>query len=444
MQALPSINNNEKKEANDVAKSDSPTKDQNNASGNDGDDGSPAPRPSPHFPIPPGNLPYVNVWRGDAGGGGAPGRPPPQLWLYKCFGTTSVDDARFDDGNGRPVCDGIETRVRASMAMTARLVPALPHDRRSLRRYRRVSRDSMAADCRNEFVDPAERARALSPLFDVVTRKNDDDHDDEKTKTKENDRRSDFSYACYGRTHYAVIETDFADEHEHDHEHDRKDSVLIGAPNCTLGVTVKEHSDGRTHQLRLGPLIVDMTDEYDTDERDEERERNRSENRDTVARRSPNETRRDYERRRSERRERQRRRARRGDEDDAASQTNDDDRRRRRPDASNDDDDTETARNVLNPWSTALTSEEAARVLGYVRRVAGKTWDTFWMLTTAVKDNVKDDFPSRVQESSQRILRQLGKSGDRCRSAAGKLYRFFLDDDDEDDEDNVGGGDGYA
>lgn len=347
-----------------------------------------------------------------------------QLFLYKCWGTASIDDASFRT-HGKPHCAGIESRVQASFAMTSRLVPFLPHDDGTLRSYRKVSHRSLAADCRNEPpLDALDKARMLTPLLggggQLPGRSNDHDDDEEE------ERLGQFDYACYGRTHYAVIES--TDDDRDNRNRKSNDRVLIGAPNCSVGVTIKTHDHGGSYLLRLGPLGIDMIDDYgDEEEEQEDHDYDPQRTSDTLGERN---------RQRYATRLRQREVAQENCEDWQRQQEEKESNNNNNNNEKKDKDDKNSVREMLETlFPGASSPKDTDAMLKKTKELGNKTLENMKTISSAVKENMSDEFPSRVWTSSQRIVGNFGKTTERCRTAAEKLYRFWSDDDDEDDDD---------
>lgn len=155
----------------------------------------------------------------------------------------------------------------------------------------------------------------------------------------------------------------------------KKENIVGVSPDCALGVSVRDvgtNQGGDTiATIRVGPLEVSLGNHYEFHDEPADTSRNAANKKDSLQKRQ------------------------------------------------------------THPAPTALAKDQE----DYSRKVlnmAGKIVDNMKQNATILKDAVSEDFPSRVLDSSFRIVGQFGKTLDRTTKLMGTVLSMWRDDDDQD------------
>jgi hypothetical protein len=197
--------------------------------------------------------------------------------------------------------------------------------------------------------------------------------------TEEDDEWHD--WYCYGSTevHLLVLR---------DVKTNQEKTVGI-APDCRLGVSIRDVGQATSGDtlatLRLGPVEISLGNHYEIRDENDEKEHPRHS---AHARRST--------------------------------------KKLKNEEGANKNDDIVNKKSE-HKESSGLTTQ---KVFDKSKKIAEA------MLGNAIilRDAVKEDFPQRCWESSQRVAGQFGKTVDRTAKLAQDLYRIWKNDDDDDDE----------
>jgi len=411
--------------------------------------------------------------------------PAKIISVYRCIGTTHLDNAEFRT-SGKPKCYGIEQKIKTSLDQQSLL--------RSLLSNKMNTNGSSNEGSQNNNLEEEWTLQTLKQFKEQRTKVlasreyYPDPNTSKNSKNLETNKDSDdFSYTCFGRTNYAVLENMKENRNLEDtkfNESDNNaqfslDSILTGPPKCTPGFSVKTiNKKTQQYSLDLGILRIEMLN----DDFDQEVEANASSMDSNTNNKKGNsdqsldskpindisplstETKTEREKKREKflkqrekiykdfEKERQRffdkhkspnhRKLNKEDKNqlfDENSKANYRSIRRRTqrifaPETPESRHAEHEARRREREEAMDYLLEKSKQQTEEIVKLGNKTFEIMKKITSAVATELKDDFPARVLQSSQRIVGQFGNTMGRCQKTAGMVYRFWMEDDDDDDD----------
>ena len=481
--------------------------------------------------------------------------PPPrkELSMYRCIGTTYIDSEEFQK-HGKPICYGIETKLKTSLEQQSHLRSMLissEHQNKewtfdSLNQYKQqrgqflAKRINYPHDNENNNNNPSNQSQS-SKLSQQQQQQQ-----QHSRGSKKNNINDEFSYTCVGSTKYVLLENasdNLINDHNSNPSYDENINdfsiiqILAGPPKCTPGISIKtlgSEEDMKQYSLDLGVLRIEMLhDEMDADEEKDEEGMTEAKTKHSEkehikqhpalsSRHSPRHELHQHQQQQQEqpsphpqqpkqqpprkrqtetqlqrekqldilnqKREKQRqeflkqrekiyrdfeKERQRFFESHSAMKppSHQAQQQQKQKQQQQHPEDIDKNNEQQSPYHDPhlspshpkrppfMDSEAKKRERERLQRDREEALNEFWnqskkeqerlmefgnktfgvmkKITSAVATELKDDFPTRVLNSSHRIVGQFGHTVQRCQKTAGMVYRFWTEDhDDDDDEDN--------